>query len=83
MDKAGAYAIQGLASRFVPGVEGSYSNVVGLPVALSRMLPRRLAVELTAGRNNRAGVFFGVRHAGAIARPVSGYLTHRFRPSPV
>jgi septum formation protein len=33
MDKAGAYAIQGLASRFVPRIEGSYSNVVGLPVA--------------------------------------------------
>jgi septum formation protein len=34
MDKAGAYAIQGLASRFVTRVEGSYSNVVGLPIAL-------------------------------------------------
>jgi septum formation protein len=34
MDKAGAYAIQGLASRFVTRIEGSYSNVVGLPVAL-------------------------------------------------
>jgi septum formation protein len=32
-DKAGAYAIQGLAARFVPRIEGSYSNVVGLPVA--------------------------------------------------
>lgn len=34
MDKAGAYAIQGLASKFIDRVEGSYSNVVGLPVAL-------------------------------------------------
>ena len=33
-DKAGGYAIQGLASRFVPRIEGSYSNVVGLPVAV-------------------------------------------------
>jgi septum formation protein len=32
-DKAGAYAIQGLASRFIPKIDGSYSNVVGLPVA--------------------------------------------------
>jgi septum formation protein len=38
-DKAGAYAVQGLASRFVERVDGSYSNVVGLPVALAcRML---------------------------------------------
>ncbi|MET0214317.1 MAG: Maf family protein [Vicinamibacterales bacterium] len=33
-DKAGAYAIQGLASRFVTRIDGSYSNVVGLPVAI-------------------------------------------------
>lgn len=33
MDKAGAYAIQGRASRFVARIQGSYSNVVGLPVA--------------------------------------------------
>ena len=34
VDRAGAYAIQGLASRFIPRIEGSYSNVVGLPVAM-------------------------------------------------
>jgi septum formation protein len=33
LDKAGAYAVQGLASRFVTRIDGSYSNVVGLPVA--------------------------------------------------
>ena len=34
VDRAGAYAIQGFASRFIPRIEGSYSNVVGLPVTL-------------------------------------------------
>jgi septum formation protein len=40
MDKAGAYGIQGLASRFVTRVEGSYTNVVGLPVATVASLLR-------------------------------------------
>jgi septum formation protein len=34
MDKAGAYAIQGLASKFIPRIEGCYYNVMGLPVAM-------------------------------------------------
>jgi septum formation protein len=34
MDKAGAYAIQGAASRWISNIQGDYSNVVGLPVAL-------------------------------------------------
>ena len=34
MDKAGAYAIQGLASKFIEKIDGCYFNVVGLPVAL-------------------------------------------------
>jgi septum formation protein len=45
-DKAGAYGIQGLASRFVTRLEGSYTNVVGLPVAaLHRMLKTMRPVE--------------------------------------
>lgn len=46
MDKAGAYAIQGLASRFVTAIQGSYSNVVGLPVSLVYAMLER-AVRMT------------------------------------
>lgn len=45
MDKAGAYAIQGGAAAFVESVEGSFSNVVGLPVeALAERLERYAAM---------------------------------------
>jgi septum formation protein len=37
-DKAGAYGVQGLAARFVEAVDGSYSNVVGLPMEAVRRL---------------------------------------------
>lgn len=42
MDKAGGYGIQGYASRFVERIEGSYSNVVGLPVSRVYDMMRRI-----------------------------------------
>jgi septum formation protein len=49
-DKAGAYAVQGLASRFVSRIDGSYSNVVGLPVALVCRMLAEFQTEPPAGR---------------------------------
>lgn len=43
-DKAGAYAIQGRAARFIPGIEGSYANVVGLPIATVWAMYRELSI---------------------------------------
>ncbi len=54
MDKAGAYAIQGRASRFIPRIEGSYTNVVGLPVATVASLLAAIGVDVD-----------GLRTAGA------------------
>jgi septum formation protein len=44
-DKAGAYAIQGGAAAFVQRIEGSYSNVVGLPMAVVLQLLREAGVR--------------------------------------
>jgi septum formation protein len=48
MDKAGAYGIQGMASRWIGRVEGCYFNVVGLPVA--RVYRLLKAVEAETGQ---------------------------------
>ncbi|HVP48301.1 MAG TPA: Maf family protein, partial [Bryobacteraceae bacterium] len=49
MDKAGAYGIQGIASRWVTRVEGCYFNVVGLPVARVYRLLREAGNSAGAG----------------------------------
>jgi septum formation protein len=50
-DKAGAYGIQGRISRFVARVDGSYTNVVGLPVALVWALLMRYPEGRGRGRS--------------------------------
>lgn len=46
MDKAGAYAIQGLAAMFTVGIDGDYYNVMGLPVCTLSSILRKLGVKL-------------------------------------
>jgi septum formation protein len=56
LDKAGAYAIQGRAARFVEDVLGSYTNVVGLPVDEVRRLLDRHGLLAGVGRRPAGGV---------------------------
>lgn len=46
MDKAGAYAVQGRAGMFVQSISGSYSNVIGLPMALVRDMLKTAGADL-------------------------------------
>jgi septum formation protein len=49
-DKAGGYGIQGLGAVFVESIEGSYSGVVGLPLAETAALLREAGVPVWDGR---------------------------------
>jgi septum formation protein len=53
-DKAGAYAIQGRAGRFIPRIEGCYFNVVGMPLA--RLARELVELGYRAGMADAAGV---------------------------
>ncbi|HEX3968051.1 MAG TPA: Maf family protein [Edaphobacter sp.] len=49
LDKAGAYAIQGYAARWIPRIEGCYFNVVGLPIARTVALLTEAEAALATG----------------------------------
>ncbi|MBR2963494.1 MAG: Maf family protein [Lentisphaeria bacterium] len=44
--KAGGYAIQGMAAKFVKRIDGDYYNVVGLPISLLRRMLKEFGVEI-------------------------------------
>jgi len=48
LDKAGAYAVQGIGAMFIDSVHGSYTNVVGLPLALLYQMLKRAGIEVTS-----------------------------------
>ena len=50
LDKAGSYAVQGIGALFVEEVHGNYTNVVGLPLPLTRRLFREMGWELLGFR---------------------------------
>jgi septum formation protein len=52
LDKAGAYAIQGYAARWIPRIEGCYFNVVGLPIA--RTIALLAEADVLAKREGKA-----------------------------
>lgn len=45
LDKAGAYAVQGIGSMFIESIHGSYTNVVGLPLATLFQMLRRAGID--------------------------------------
>jgi septum formation protein len=49
LDKAGAYAVQGIGAMFIDSIHGSYTNVVGLPLALLFQMLRRAGIDLLKG----------------------------------
>ena len=54
LDKAGAYAIQGRAAQFIESIEGSFSNVVGLPLYAVCRLAGKAGVNLYDNHGSRS-----------------------------
>lgn len=55
LDKAGAYGIQGLGGALVSAIDGSYSNVVGLPLSETWQLLRRHGIDTVLERQGVGG----------------------------
>ena len=69
LDKAGAYAAQGIGAMFIDSIHGSYTNVVGLPLALLvRMLERAGIDPLASEANVTPSVSEGPGGAGGAMR---------------
>jgi len=54
MDKAGAYAIQGLGARFVRSFTGSYTNIVGLPLFESMLALKKAGIKYPWNKTSKA-----------------------------
>ena len=51
MDKAGAYAVQGIGGMFIDSIHGSYTNVVGLPLAMLFQMLRKAGIDPLRSRD--------------------------------
>ena len=53
LDKAGAYAVQGIGAMFIDSIHGSYTNVVGLPLATLFQMLRKAGIDPLGSPANR------------------------------
>ncbi|MGC9291872.1 MAG: Maf family protein [Acidobacteriaceae bacterium] len=81
VDKAGAYAIQGRAARWVPRIDGCYFNVVGLPIALVANMMEGMQAKLAAAAPPAGPA--NVVPAAAVPAPVGAKRRGAFKgPAP-